>query len=353
MAPVDDEALAEIAQRLYGLRPEEFTGARDDEVKRARADGDRAGAKAIAALRRPSLAAWLVNALVRERGDQVEQLLELGAALGAAQRGLAGDEVRALGRQRQQLLAAVGRQARALARELGHPVSDDVGQEVEQTLGAAMVDPRVAEAVRSGRLTSSTSYAGLGLPEEAEPASPPRRHLSAVPATGPAAGERTPSQPDAAAPAAPAPRGAGRRARPGGDPANARRAEEERREQARQAEEERRERARRAEEERRAAELDQARQEEREAHEALTAALDASRAAQGRLDDAEHDAAEARRRIDDLQEQLRRAEADLVAAVKDERTLRRERDAAARVTDLAERAARRARERVERLDGSD
>src|SRR5436305_7567582 len=93
---VDDEALAEIAQRLYGLRPEEFTGARDDEVKRARADGDRAGAKAIAALRRPSLAAWLVNALVRERGDQVEQLLELGAALGAAQRGLAGDEVRAL-----------------------------------------------------------------------------------------------------------------------------------------------------------------------------------------------------------------------------------------------------------------
>jgi hypothetical protein len=352
MSPVDDEALAEIAQRLYGLRPEEFTGARDDEVKRARADGDRAGAKALASLRRPSLAAWLVNALVRERGDQVEQLLELGEALGAAQRGLAGDEVRALGRQRQQLLAAVGRQARALARELGHPVSDDVGQEVEQTLGAAMVDPAVAEAVRSGRLTSPTSYAGLGLPEEADVTAPPRRHLSAVPATGPAADEEKRPDPDAAsAPRAPA--GAGRRARTAADPATARRAEEERREQAHRAEEERRERARRAEEERRAAELDQAREEEREAHEALTAALDASRAAQGRLDDAEHDAADARRRIDDLQEQLRRAEADLVAAVKDERTTRRERDAAARVADLAERASRRARERVERLDRSD
>src|SRR5947209_4115369 len=184
MRTMDDEALTAIAQRLYGLRPEEFTRARDAEVKQAKADGDRAGAAAIAALRRPSLAAWLVNALVRERSAEIEQLLGLGEALAAAQRGLAGDEVRALGRQRQQLLAAVGRQARALARELGHPVSDDVGQEVEQTLGAAMVDPAVAEAVRSGRLTSSTSYAGLGLPEEPDPAAPPRRHLSAVPATG-------------------------------------------------------------------------------------------------------------------------------------------------------------------------
>src|ERR687883_513776 len=126
-------------------------------------------AAAIGALRRPSLAAWVVNALVRHRADEIEQLLALGEALRSAQEGLAGDQVRALGRQRQQVLAAVGRQARALARELGHPVSEDVGQEVEQTLGAAMADPEVAEAVRSGRLTSPSSYAGLGaLPGDGE-----------------------------------------------------------------------------------------------------------------------------------------------------------------------------------------
>src|ERR687883_1442423 len=166
---VDEERLREVADRLYGLLPQEFTVARDDEVRRARADGDRPTAAAIGALRRPSLAAWVVNALSRHRANEIEQLLGLGEALRSAQEGLAGDELRALGRQRQQVLAAVGRQARALARELGNPVSEDVGQEVEQTLGAAMADPEVAEAVRSGRLTSPSSYAGLGaLPGDGE-----------------------------------------------------------------------------------------------------------------------------------------------------------------------------------------
>src|SRR5918911_1034613 len=159
---MDADGVEDVAQRLYGLLPEEFTAARDQAAREARANGDRARAAAIAGLRRPSLAAWLVNALVRHRRDEVEQLLALGEAMRSAQLSLAGEEVRTLSRQRQQLIAAVGRQARALARELGHPVSDDVGQEVEQTLGAAMADPAIAEAVRSGRLISPTSYAGLG-----------------------------------------------------------------------------------------------------------------------------------------------------------------------------------------------
>src|SRR3954454_8498070 len=172
------ESIEDVAQRLYGLLPEDFTSARDLAAREARAAGDRATAKAISGLRRPSLAAWLVNALIRHRPAEVEQLLPLGEALRSAQSGLAGDELRQLSRQRQQLIAAVGRQARALARELGHPVSDDVGQEVEATLGAAMADPEVAEAVRSGRLTSPTSYAGLGTPNADQAPSP---RLAAVP----------------------------------------------------------------------------------------------------------------------------------------------------------------------------
>src|ERR687883_287321 len=159
---MDADGVEDVAQQLYGLLPEEFTAARDQAAREAKANGDRTTAAAITGLRRPSLAAWLVNALVRHRADEVEQLLALGDALRSAQLGLVGDQVRTLSRQRQQLIAAVGRQARALARELGHPVSDDVGQEVEQTLGAAMADPAIAEAVRSGRLISPTSYAGLG-----------------------------------------------------------------------------------------------------------------------------------------------------------------------------------------------
>ena len=317
------EDVAEIAERLYGLLPEEFTAARDSEAKRIRASGDRESASAIAALRRPSLAAWLVNALVRHRHDEVEQLLALGEALRSAQQGLAGDQVRALGRQRQQVLAALGRQARALARELGHPVSEDVGLEVEQTLGAAMADAGIAEAVRSGRLTSPTSYAGLGL-DDGTPAAAPRR-LSVVkdaPAetrTGPTTkAGRSSTAPDAD-------------------------------EQARRREEE----ARRREAERRAAELEQARADAAEAEQAHEEAAAAASAAEKRHDEAEQAVEEGRARVDQLEEDLRRAEHEFTEATRQERGLRRERDSAARLADLAQRARDRARERVERLGEPD
>jgi hypothetical protein len=320
MAGMED--VAEIAERLYGLLPEEFTAARDAEAKRVRASGDRESASAIAELRRPSLAAWLVNALVRHRHDEVEQLLALGEALRSAQQGLAGDQVRALGRQRQQVLAAIGRQARALARELGHPVSEDVGLEVEQTLGAAMADAGIAEAVRSGRLTSPTSYAGLGLDAGAPPA-PPR--LSVV---------------KDSAPDVPADRAGKARRKSTAPDAD---------EQARRREEE----ARRREAERRAAELEQARADAAEAEQAYQEAAEAARSAEQRHDEAEQAVEEGRVRVDQLEEDLRRAEHEFTDATRQERGLRRERDSAGRLAELAQRARDRARERVERLDRPD
>ncbi len=319
MGAMDVADVAEIAEQLYGLRPEEFTAARDAEVKRARADGDKQSASAIAALRRPSLAAWLVNALVRHRRDEVEQLLGLGEALRSAQQGLAGDQLRALARQRQQVLAAIGRQARALARELGHPVSEDVGLEVEQTLGAAMADPAIAEAVRSGRLTSPTSYAGLGLETGTAASAAPRR-LAVVKEAPPETvkGTKGKKGPDAD-------------------------------EQARRRQEE----ARRREAERRAAELEQARHEAAEAEQAYDEAAAAARAAQERHDEAERDVEAGRERVEALQEELQRAEHELTEAGRHERGLRRERESAARLADLAARARDRARDRVQRLDRPD
>jgi hypothetical protein len=337
---MDADGVEDVAQRLYGLLPEEFTAARDQAAREARATGDRVTATAIAGLRRPSLAAWLVNALVRHRADEVEQLLALGEALRSAHLSLAGDEVRTLSRQRQQLIAAVGRQARALARELGHPVSDDVGQEVEQTLGAAMADPALAEAVRSGRLISPTSYAGLGT--ESTAAGNGGRRLTPVP-----------SVPDDTAETG---ERAGRSAR--GDTGTAtgrgRGADQERAAEHRRADEEqRREQARQREEARRAAELEQARQEAREAQQAWEDAVATARAAQTRHDEAERAVAAARQRVDELQDQLSRAEQQFAASTREERTLRRERDAADRVAELAGRAAQRARDRAERLQRPD
>ena len=165
------EGLSELlatADELYGLLPEDFVVARDERVRALRRNGSRARALAVKDLRRPSAAAWLVNTLVRHRRAEVEQLLALGEAMRDAQRSLDADQLRELNRQRQGVLAAITRQARDLARELGRPVSDQIAEEVEQTLRAGLADPAAANAVLSGRLTSALTYAGFGEAEIAD-----------------------------------------------------------------------------------------------------------------------------------------------------------------------------------------
>jgi len=155
-------ALADVADELYGLLPGDFVGARDARARELRSSGDRDGAKAVAGLRKPTVAGWLVNAVVRRHREDVELLLSLGDDLRRAQSGLDGGTLRTLATQRQKGLAAVTRQASALARELGQPVSPAVLDEVTSTFGAALADPDAAEQVRAGRVTGALSYAGLG-----------------------------------------------------------------------------------------------------------------------------------------------------------------------------------------------
>lgn len=144
-------------EQLYLLPPEEFTAARDAAAKAARADAD--AVKALKALRKPSVAAWLVNRLVAEQRTLVDQLLDLGPALAAAQAQGDGDELRALGGQRRALVDAVVATAVGLA---DRPVSASVRDEVASTLEAGLSDPGAADAVRSGRLVRALSYAGFG-----------------------------------------------------------------------------------------------------------------------------------------------------------------------------------------------
>jgi hypothetical protein len=157
-----DVDLESVADELYGLPPPEFTAARDARAAAAKGDGDRDLATAIKKLARPTAAAWLANLLVRERAEQVEQLLELGAAMREAQAELAGDQMRALAVQRRQIVSALGREAGQLAAGRGQPVSRTIREEMEGTLEAALADPDAGEALSSGRLTTSLRYTGLG-----------------------------------------------------------------------------------------------------------------------------------------------------------------------------------------------
>ena len=147
------------AEQLYRLPPEDFTAARDAEVKRRRAEGDQHGAASLKALRRPSVAAWLVNRLVEREPDLLESVLELGPELAQAQAGGDADGLRTLGAQRRSLVEAVTSSAVAAG---GRAVTAAVREEVAATLEAALADPATAAAVRSGRLVRSLSYAGFG-----------------------------------------------------------------------------------------------------------------------------------------------------------------------------------------------
>lgn len=154
-------ALAEVADTLYGMLPEEFTAARNDRAKDAAAAGGRQLAKDIRALRRPTTSAWLLNRLVREHPKELEKLLDLGASLRQAQESLAGEELKQLSRQRRQVIYALAQQARGLAADAGHRVGEDVERELEASLDAALADPAAAEALRSARLLRSLQVNGF------------------------------------------------------------------------------------------------------------------------------------------------------------------------------------------------
>lgn len=171
-----------VADELYGLGLPEFTPARDARAKAVKAE-DAALSRAVKALRKPSTAAWVVNLLVRHETEQVEQVLAMGAALREAQANLAGEELRALTRQRRQLTAAVTTRARQLAAEHGLKVTAAVADQVEATLTAAMVDEGCAHAVRSGLLVAALASTGV---ESVDPGSavalPEALGFSATPA---------------------------------------------------------------------------------------------------------------------------------------------------------------------------
>lgn len=172
-----------VADELYGLLPKDFTAARDRWVKQARADGDRAAAADIAALRRPTVVAWLANQLARRHRDEIGSLLELGAELRSATATLSGPELRRLSSQRRALVRALVQQARDLGAEAGQRVPEGVARGLEDTLNAALADPGAAQRLVEARLTDGMAHHGYGGPvTEAQQPVPSRPHAADGPA---------------------------------------------------------------------------------------------------------------------------------------------------------------------------
>jgi hypothetical protein len=169
---------------LYGLAPEEFTAARNALVRAAKDAGEHTASDWLRALRKPTLAAWLANQLVRTDPDQVNDLTELGDRLREAHLSADGARLRELTPRRHQLVQAVVRTAEAQAMASGRIVTAAVAEGLTETLDAALVDPGAAQLLRSGRLTSALRHVGFGVVDETgQPAQIPAAVKAAAPRT--------------------------------------------------------------------------------------------------------------------------------------------------------------------------
>ncbi|MFE2156118.1 hypothetical protein ACFXAO_39490 [Streptomyces lavendulae] len=174
-----------LAVELFGLRPAEFTAARDEYVVKARKAGDRELAAAIAALRKPTVAAWTAGLLARRRPKEAQSLIQLGEALRTAHRTLDARQLRQLSHDQHVVIQELARTARALAVDAGQAVSEPVLHEVEQILHAVLADPDVAAQWMAGRLVKAPD-AALGF-----------TGLEPAPGAVPAKEQVRPPEPDA------------------------------------------------------------------------------------------------------------------------------------------------------------
>ncbi|MDI9913723.1 hypothetical protein [Rhodococcus sp. IEGM 1379] len=117
------------AEDLYWLEPSEFVAARNAWVMRAKEAGDKARAKELGSLRKPTTTGWALNIQVRAEPENLDRLLDLGA-----------------------------------------------------TLRAALADPDIGDDLRRGRMLGAVSYSGFGPASLASvfepptlPSAPPRK----------------------------------------------------------------------------------------------------------------------------------------------------------------------------------
>lgn len=154
--------LASATDQLYAGSPDDFVERRKALVAEARAGKDRPLATVIGTLRRPTRSAWLVNLYARTRPEELTALLDLGAALQAAQEQLSAPDLRRLSAERHRAVEAATRGAVELGSAQGYAATEAVRQEVSDTLQAALADPEVAQQVRAGTVTQAQAYGGFG-----------------------------------------------------------------------------------------------------------------------------------------------------------------------------------------------
>jgi hypothetical protein len=171
--PIED-----AVDRLYGLPLSDFTAERDALSRRLRSEGGRDDAAAVVALRKPVLAAWVVNRLVRDRRADVEALVEAAAAIRAG-RPDADERFRATA-------DGLVRAARDVLVSDGRRPTDAVLRDVATTLrAAAAAEPEVLLAGRLTEPVEATGFEAMAGARPRRPGAAPARRRSQRPTPRP------------------------------------------------------------------------------------------------------------------------------------------------------------------------
>lgn len=150
---------------LYAGPLEQFVERRDALSRELRAAGEREAADEVRALRKPTVAAWALNQLVRRRARELERFLAVAERLRDIQRRalateVSREEMRATSSDYREAVAELGRHAAAILEEAGGSAAAHRA-EVTASLQAAAVDDEARSQLREGTVTRPFPAPGL------------------------------------------------------------------------------------------------------------------------------------------------------------------------------------------------
>ncbi|MGI8427075.1 MAG: alanine-zipper protein [Actinomycetota bacterium] len=163
--PIGDD-LPKAADELFALALAEFTTARNDLAKQLKADGDPKASAEVAALAKPSLAAWALNQLARGQSNLIEEMIKADEALRAPK---SRAEIREASQVRNEIIRKIVLAASDVLTANGHNAGPAVAQKITQTLLAVGATADASQDLLAGRLQKDLEPGALEPSWEQQP----------------------------------------------------------------------------------------------------------------------------------------------------------------------------------------
>jgi hypothetical protein len=355
--------LAARQRELYALPLDQFTRARDALAKELASKGRAKEAQAIRKLKRPVVAAWIVNRLAQQHPERIETFLASARALEKAHRraisGLSPEHLKEANRAFQQALDALLKEVTASLAATGRPATGDLIRQVEETLRAAALGTEEERSTLvQGMLTRPLQSSGFGSFSPLLLVGPAPRRAAPHPSPSPSGGGKVlrgpwaPREDTAEVPARPPPAPKRQIATPRPHPAKRQARDKSAAEAWRQREAELRQLRREAKQR-----ADEAARAERSARQSVVRTQAVLRTTKGKtlaarraLESAEARALRAREALEAAEELALRAREELEQAEESERSQEEEAAGAEEQAAAAERALTQARRQLEQAE---